>query len=131
MVRILFVDDEVEPLLGVIAVLNAGGHDCHVESDMQAALQYLAAHRIDLVVTDIMMPPGEGHPEIPSEKTGLFFIRELRARYGQLPIACLSVIGRQDIIDEVRSSGVLYLQKGSTSLRNVVRLLEAHAGSAR
>lgn len=128
--RILFVDDEEGPLLGVIAVLRSGGHECHLEPNMSAALQYIEEHSIDLVVTDIMMSPGDAYSAVPSDSTGLFFIRTLRARYPRLPIACLSVIRRREVIAEVHSHGALYLQKGSTSLRKVVRLLEAHVGAS-
>jgi PAS domain S-box-containing protein len=56
--HVLVCDDEA-PLLALVAgALEEGGHTVHPFSDPQQALAFAAdvAHRIDLIVTDVLMP---------------------------------------------------------------------------
>lgn len=58
--RILIVDDE-EPIVDLLATVCAGdGHETACCTSSTEALEYLAKNRVDLVITDIAMPPPDG-----------------------------------------------------------------------
>ncbi len=58
--RILIVDDE-EPIVDLLATVCAGeGHETACCTSSTEALDYLAKNRVDLVITDIAMPPPDG-----------------------------------------------------------------------
>jgi len=58
--RILIVDDE-EPIVELLATVCAGeGHETACCTSSTEALEYLAKNRVDLVITDISMPPPDG-----------------------------------------------------------------------
>ncbi len=58
--RILIVDDE-EPIVDLLATVCAGeGHETACCTTSTEALEYLAKNRVDLLITDIAMPPPDG-----------------------------------------------------------------------
>lgn len=57
---VLVVDDEAAILLAVRAVLEHFGHRVTCALGGTAALQQMAAHRYDVIVTDIYMPDIDG-----------------------------------------------------------------------
>lgn len=54
--RVLLVDDEPMILKAYSRVLSAVGHDVHGVADGAAALVFLAANPIDVIVSDVDMP---------------------------------------------------------------------------
>lgn len=81
---ILIVDDEEADRIGLSAILEgAGYHVRPVESGHAAAMAYVE-HRISLVVTDIVMPDGDG----------VELIRGLKQLRPDLPI--IGVSGKGD-----------------------------------
>ena len=87
--RVLVVDDSVtmRELLAE-AVRRVGGVEVASAADGVEALQKLAAHRFDLVITDIGMPVMDG----------LTLIERIRARESvrSLPIVIMSAMGSWD-----------------------------------
>ncbi len=86
--RVLVVDDQVEVARTMASVLPSN-FDCHFCEDGQAALEYLMNREeaVDLVVTDLQMPPGEWG--------GLWVIDEVRKAGNRMPILVLSGQGGQ------------------------------------
>jgi CheY-like chemotaxis protein len=95
MARILVVDDE-PPLRDLLAeCLAEEGHTVLTTADGLAALDLLAKHTMDLVLTDVMMPRLDGF--------GL--VRQLRAapRLRSIPVILMSAVANQAApdLDEV------------------------------
>lgn len=87
--RVLVVDDQIEVARTLASVLPPSEFDCHFYEDGQVALDYLMNREepVDLVVTDLQMPPGEWG--------GLWFIDEVRKAGNRMPILVLSGQGGQ------------------------------------
>jgi len=122
----LFVDDEPFLQEAIFAVLEAEGINCVSTSNVTEAMSYLENNdEISVIVTDIMMPPGESYKDINSSSAGLFFIDEVLRKYPEIPIICLSVIGDQRKINLLKNKGVHYLRKGETPLATAINLIQS------
>ena len=80
-VRILVVDDEPSIVEVIAQACTRDGHDVASALSSLEALEHLAKHSIDLLITDIAMPPPDG----------LQLIRE--ARSIQAPMMTLAMTG--------------------------------------
>ena len=63
MIKVLIVDDEILVQVGIKSMLNQAGANlqvCGTAGNGQAALQLIAAHSPDIVITDIKMPVMDG-----------------------------------------------------------------------
>ena len=124
---ILFVDDEPASTQALRMLLESLNYQCICRTDMTSALSYLRSERVSALVSDIMMPSGEDFPEIDSSDAGFHFVSMVRKEFPLLGIICLSVIGDQRKINELKRKKVLYLRKGETPLDTAVRLIESKA----
>ena len=68
--QILIVDDEAPVAEVLAAACVDSGHQVAVRTSSTDALDYMNDHQVDLLITDIVMPPPDG----------LFLIREARRR---------------------------------------------------
>jgi len=80
MSRILVVDDDPEIRDLLQDCLRAAGHELIFAANGKDAVDLCAAHPVELVITDLIMP----------EKEGLETIQELRARWPDLKIIAIS-----------------------------------------
>lgn len=126
-IKILFVDDEPWGTEALRLKLEGRGFICKTATDMSSAFRLLDQEKFEVVVTDIMMSAGSDFPNIESSRTGIEFIKMLRNKYQNMQIICLSVIGEQQIINDLKKRGVLYLRKGETSLDVASKLIESKA----
>ena len=104
MSRILIVEDERHLADGLRFNLNADGHDAHVASDGDEALQILRDHRgqYDAVVLDVMLP----------KMDGFTVARTLRAESDFVPILMLTARSRpEDVLQGFESGADDYLPK--------------------
>jgi two-component system response regulator TctD len=93
--NILIVDDEA-PVAEVLAAACAdGGHQVTVRTSSTDALDFMDGRQVDLLITDIVMPPPDG----------LFLIREARKRNLRLIAIAVTGHGLQDILDDVLDCG--------------------------
>lgn len=60
MANILVVDDDETDRLGLAAILESGGHEVCCAGEGNEALEMYLTRRIHLVVTDMVMPGGDG-----------------------------------------------------------------------
>lgn len=60
MANILVVDDEESDRLGLAAMLEAEGHEVCLAAEGTEALELYLSRRIHVVVTDMVMPGGDG-----------------------------------------------------------------------
>jgi CheY-like chemotaxis protein len=87
MARILVLEDDSATRTIVKETLIAGGHEVLEAADGRAGLRVFGANRVDLVVTDILMP----------DMDGVELVRTIRA-YGS-PVRIIAVSGGSDAHD--------------------------------
>lgn len=98
MARILAIDDEENILDLLTLMLEGAGHHVATATDGHAGLRRARAEAFDLVITDIIMPVGEG----------IETIRELRQAAATLPILAISGgarFGKLDMLQIARKLG--------------------------
>jgi CheY-like chemotaxis protein len=80
MARVLVVDDESQ-MRGVLRqALERHGHTVEEAADGRQALQHLAQHQPDLVITDLVMP----------EMEGIELIQAIRRKCPAIPVIAIS-----------------------------------------
>jgi CheY-like chemotaxis protein len=125
--RALLIDDEPWFADALRVGLEADGFECVAFTDMSSGLRYLEQNSVSVVVTDIMMPPGQDYPNVSSLETGFHLVRIVRQRWPDLPIVCLSVIGDQRKINYLKGMNTRYLRKGETPLERAVEVIRSAA----
>lgn len=91
MANILLIEDEQLVAATIEVVLMKAGHTVMLASNGDAGLQKFDEAKVDLVITDIIMP----------QKEGIATIRELRER-STVPIIAISGGGRTKNFDFLR-----------------------------
>jgi DNA-binding response OmpR family regulator len=84
MAKILVIDDEPSILLMIKKMLEKAGHEVYTALNGKEGMQEFAKNKVDLLITDIIMP----------EKEGLETIVEMRKKYPYLKIIAISGGGR-------------------------------------
>lgn len=129
--KILLVDDEPGFTEALAATLESRGLECLTAVDMTAGVKALQAQDVAVLVTDIMMPPGQIFPDVDASESGFHFIEYVQQHWPRLPIVCLSVIADQAKIRFLTKRGVRYLRKGETPLSTAVEVITAVAEGRR
>jgi DNA-binding response OmpR family regulator len=94
--RILIAEDDDLMLKTLEFRLKRDGHEVIVTHDGKEALEKIASHTPDLIITDIMMP----------YSSGLEIISAVRHKYSHhLPIIILSGMGQEDVVLEAFKLG--------------------------
>ena len=112
--QILVVDDEPNLRRVLSAQLSRDGYDVHTSEDGEQALQMLAEHHIDLVITDLRMP----------KMDGMELLRRSLAMEAELPIVMITAHGTVDNAVEALKTGAFdYITKpfDQTEVRAIVR----------
>jgi CheY-like chemotaxis protein len=128
---LLFVDDEPWFTESLRITLEEKGFRCVVRRDASEGWRFISSSEVSALITDIMMPPGEDFSGIDSSEVGYHFVDKVRSKYPRMPIICLSVIGDQTKIQNLKRKHVQYLRKGETPLNTAVRLVESKATGLR
>lgn len=87
MAYVLIIDDDPEFAESVATVCQTAGYEVKVASTPERALATVAERRPDGILLDVMFP------EDPSG--GFKLARELRRRFGSLPILLLTAVNQQ------------------------------------
>jgi two-component system response regulator FlrC len=99
---ILIVDDEQNMRVALFEALSRNGHDVAVAENGQMALEMIAKHPPDLVVTDIKMPGMDG----------LELLRQVKALRPELPVVIMTGFATVDTAVEAMKQGAFdYLLK--------------------
>jgi CheY-like chemotaxis protein len=88
--RILVVEDHADTAYGLKMYFNAKGHEVYVALDMKTARQIAAEKPFDILLSDLLLPDGNGWD----------LLRELKARG---PIRAIAVSGYNSPEDIARS----------------------------
>ncbi|MBF0097638.1 MAG: response regulator [Magnetococcales bacterium] len=99
MVSILLVEDDPHLLVLYSRFLQEAGMTVHAVGTGAAALQLLRQERVGLVITDLLMPDGDGFE----------LMRVMHNEFGQVPVIAITGGGRfmssQFLLDSARVLG--------------------------
>jgi DNA-binding response OmpR family regulator len=99
---VLFVDDEPFAVQDFIDEMKEDGMDVDFFKSVKAGKDAFEAASYDLLVVDIMMPPGPYAKDSPDGmETGLHFLRDFRTKHAITPVIVLSNISSEDIKAEI------------------------------
>jgi len=125
MPTILFADDELHFIEGLIETVKAEGYSVLTCRNASAAVDLTTSKNIDCLIIDIMMDPGESMGSQNAQTAGLAAIdRILKVRPHQ-SIICYSVVSDPAVIRGLKKRGVLYLRKAETSAESAWRMIKA------
>jgi DNA-binding NtrC family response regulator len=93
---ILIIDDNRDFLSSLTLRLEAADHIVYPFATISEALEFLEDHTVDLVVTDLKMPDGDG----------ISLFNDLHKRYPDLPVIMVSAYATDDILEKIKASGV-------------------------
>jgi EAL domain-containing protein (putative c-di-GMP-specific phosphodiesterase class I) len=100
--RVLVVDDETEVRQVMVRMLSAVGYDVCAANDGAEAIRILDRETVDLVVTDLAMPNGDG----------MSVLRNVRERNEELPVVLVAgAPTTESAIRAVRYRATEYLTK--------------------
>ncbi|MCA9016326.1 MAG: response regulator [Planctomycetaceae bacterium] len=92
---ILFVDDETRLMDSYVEELKLSGYEVEFQPNVDKALAFFTKNHanIELMILDIMMPPGasfEGGDNIWGLRTGQYFYEKIRPMAPDLPVIILT-----------------------------------------
>ena len=110
--HVLVVEDDLDLAKMVCRMLGHDGYAVASVTDGEAALEHIATHPVDLLITDLMMPGMEGEE----------LLLELRRRHDRLPVILLSASAvREQVAEEA------VLEEGGERVRRAAGAEAAHA----
>lgn len=118
MKTILVVDDFATVRLYHVNLIKRLGHATAAASNGEEAIEVLRAHRVDLVLLDMLMP----------KMGGAEFIRRMRAMpgYERLPVLVVSSEGNPEMEEALRGAGVSAFLKKPTMPGTMVEMLKQY-----
>ena len=117
--KILVVDDfqEIRELLQIF--LNQASYEVIEAESGKDALAKLNSNHIDLILTDVRMPDGDG----------MYLLKEVRKKYKDLPVFIMSGYTDFSIEDFKREGATGFLNK-PLEVEGVVKSINQHFGRA-
>ncbi len=102
---ILFVDDEKRRMENYIMELEESGYSVKLCTDVDDALYFLTEHskRIELIILDIMMPPGKSFNLDDTQmgfRTGIRFYEKIREVNKTLPVIIFTHVADPNIAEK-------------------------------
>ena len=98
---ILLVEDDIPNRRAVALALKTAGHQVMSAEDGTDALELLACHHFELVITDLLMP----------NLNGLNLINTIRLKWPDIPIILMSGYLSRDLGEGVMKGIAAFLQK--------------------
>jgi DNA-binding NtrC family response regulator len=100
--KILLVDDEMNTLKVLSAILRKGGYEVYTAKSAEEALEMVSLVTFDSVVTDYKLPG----------MNGVEFLEVLNKRGSRIPVVMLTAFGTiEKAVDAMRRGAVSYLTK--------------------
>jgi len=125
MPTVLFADDELHFIEGLIETVKAEGYSVLTCRDASTAIELTTSQRIDCLIIDIMMNPGGAMNRQDPQTAGLAAIDAILKAKPLQSIICYSVISDPRLIRSLKNRGVLYLRKGETSGAGALKMIQA------
>ena len=113
MSKILLIDDSSWWLKRMSKLIQQFGHDVITQTGMIAGLQAIDEHNPDCVVSDLLMPDGDGFQ----------ILKILREKNKQVPVVVLTADFQQETIDLCKELGafeVIQKEKVKDSLAQIL-----------
>jgi two-component system, NtrC family, response regulator AtoC len=117
--HVLVVDDDTDTVTLLSEILSKEGYEVGAERDGKTALDYIASHPTDVVMSDIHMP----------NLDGMELLTELRNHHHDIPVILMTAYGSlKTAVDGLRCGAFDYLSKPFIvdEIRLVVRRALAH-----
>jgi len=127
MPTVLFADDELHLIEGLIETVKAEGYLVLTCRDASTAVDLTTSKNVDCLVIDIMMDPGPSLADKDPQTGGLAAIDKILKARPRQSIVCYSVVSDSRVIQELKKRGVLYLRKAETSADSALRVIRAKA----
>ena len=127
---ICMIDDQAG---GYPDELRLSGYDVVLQTDVDDALKFFEQNhgRIDLLILDIMMAPGESFQHertLAGRRTGIFFYERVRRAVPDLPVLVLTVLPRPGIVDKFCSERLCWFYRKAEMLpHQLVKAVESIA----
>lgn len=104
---ILFVDDEKRYMNSYVEELKLSGYEVSFQGDVDSALRFFEENlnRINLLILDIMMPPGSSFKEVDTQlglRTGIHFYERIREKAPNLPVMILTNVSDPRVEERFR-----------------------------
>ena len=116
MASILVIDDSTATRETIKETLTRAGHDVILAECGKRGQAVLASHSLDLIITDIYMPDGDG----------LEVLREARRARADLRVLAISgVTGRYDMLRVVRALGAARTLRKPFTPEELLRAVDA------
>jgi len=123
---VLFADDEQHYLEPLKIKVEALGHKVLAATTVAEAIALLKSTPVDVLVLDIMMDPGgDLRGKLDASLAGLQALGLAKKTSPKTQIICLSVVDDPAVLKEVKRQGVVFLGKGTTSLRTTASVIES------
>jgi DNA-binding NtrC family response regulator len=94
--RIMIIDDNAEFLSSLCQRLEAADNVVHAFTTITRAAEYLRTSTVDLVITDLKMPDGDG----------ISLFDEIHKQHPNLPVIMVSAFATDDILEKIKESGI-------------------------
>ena len=116
--RILLIDDDIganekESVPGAMAymwyyaeALRDRGYELTPVNSIDRALEVLATQKFDLILLDVMMPPGNALAEADTAKgmrTGVVFADRLAQSHPEIPVVVLTMVANPSAFNALRN----------------------------
>jgi len=111
MKTVLFIDDDPLPTKLYVRALEESGFRVVQKNSVDDALKFARGKQpVDIIIIDLMMPPGESFKDEPTHEgvtTGFFLRREMRKLYPSQPIVLLTNINNPEILQSDEGEGAV------------------------
>ncbi len=124
---VLFADDELHFIEGLIETVRAEGYSVLTCRDASKAIEITTTRNVDCLIIDIMMDPGKDLRSENPQIAGLIAIEKILKVRPRQSIVCYSVVSDPEILRGLKKRGVLYLRKAETSAEAAWRIIESKA----
>ena len=111
---ILFIDDEKREMDSYVKELGFSGYKVSFQNDADDALRFFEGNlsRLDLLILDIMMPPGSSFKDVDTDlglRTGVRFYERIREKAPDLPVMILTNVSDERVADRFRRENKCWL----------------------
>ncbi|MFH1680908.1 MAG: response regulator, partial [Candidatus Eisenbacteria bacterium] len=112
---VLVVEDDREMRDLLVEELSAGGYEVLAAAGGSEALRLLSGARVDIVVTDLMMPGMKGDE----------LLREVRSRAPEVPVVIITAFGSIPAAVEAMKAGAFHFVPKPFRMEDLLRILDS------
>jgi predicted nucleotide-binding protein len=125
--KILYIDDEIYGTSFYIEILQENGYDVVYISNPEEALKISKEYEFDIIVTDIMMPPGR-FPQSETRggyRTGVYLINELRKYLDKTTLIGITSNINDELIEWFSRNKYILIDKRNTNAPDFLNIINS------